>query len=54
MPAEVAGTGAASFHSEAASCERAEFRVHTNTTRPADQPGTTGRSSSGTSRTSAT
>ena len=35
VPAEVAGTGLVSFHSAAASCERAELWVHTNTTRTA-------------------
>ena len=35
VPAEVAGTGLVSFHSAAASCERAELCVQTNTTRTA-------------------
>ena len=35
VPAEVAGTGLVSFHSAAASWERAELWVQTNTTRTA-------------------
>ena len=38
-------TALASFHSAAASCERAEFCVHTNTTRTASRTAT-GRSAS--------
>ena len=54
VPAEVAGTGLVSFHSDAANCERAEFCVHTNTTRPARSPAATGCSSSERSRISVT
>ena len=42
MPAEVAGTGLWSFHIAAASCERAELWVHTNTTRSATRAGEVG------------
>ena len=33
VPADAAGTGLIAFHRAAANCERAEFAVHTNTTR---------------------
>jgi 3,4-dihydroxy-2-butanone 4-phosphate synthase len=51
VPAEVAGTALASFHSDAANGERAEFWVHTDTTRPADRDAATGCSSAERSRT---
>ena len=35
VPADVAGTALSAFHNAAASCERAEFAVQTNTTRTA-------------------
>ena len=52
VPADAAGTGLAWRHSAAASCERAEFAVHTNTTRLAARSGGGVSSSriSGTSR----
>jgi len=38
VPAEAAGTGLIAFHLAAANCERAEFAVHTNTTRGTGRP----------------